>query len=66
MKREPQVTGYLADVDNRRALGYFRLLSQVLSGRDPYPNREEDEPQELLVMEMPSRLQPAAAGFSPR
>lgn len=66
MKLETPVTGYLADVDNRRALGYFRLLSNVLSGRDPYPSREEDEPQELLVMEMPSQLRPVPAGFSHR
>ena len=71
MKLETQVTGYLADVENRRALGYFRLLSSLLSGRDPYPVREDDAPQEVMVMEMPTKLRraslrPAAAGFSHR
>ena len=54
MKLETPVTGYLADVENRRALGYFRLLSSLLSGRDPYPVREDDAPQEVMVMEMPT------------
>ncbi|HRA21820.1 MAG: hypothetical protein ACH37Z_18060 [Anaerolineae bacterium] len=71
MKLETPVTGYLADVENRRALGYFRLLSSLLSGRDPYPVREDDAPQEVMVMEMPTKLRhaslrPAAAGFSHR
>ncbi len=50
---------YFADVENRRALGYFRLLSKVIGGRDPHPLREDDEAQEVMVMEVPARLRPA-------
>ena len=71
MKLESAATGYLADVENRRALGYFRLLSSLLSGRDPYPVQEDEAPQEVMVMEMPAKLRhtalrPVAAGYSQR
>jgi len=58
--------GFFAETENRRALGYYRLLQSVLSGRDPYPQAEEQEEQEVIVMALPAALHPAVAGMGRR
>ncbi len=66
MTQAPVSAGFFADTENRRALGYYRLLQSVLSGRDPYPQAEEQDEQEVIVMALPARLHPAAAGLAHR
>lgn len=63
MTQTASSVAFFAETENRRALGYYRLLQSVLSGKDPYPQVEEQDEQEVIVMALPAKLQPAVAGL---